>query len=105
MSYASAIQALADPTRRAIVERLRDTPQPVGQLAGHFPISRPAISQHLRVLSDAGLVEVKTDGTRRIYRLAPAGIGALRQYLDGLWGDALDAYATEARRHAKEDRP
>lgn len=105
MSYETAIQALADPTRRAIVERLREMPQPVGQLAGHFPISRPAISQHLRVLSDAGLVEVNTDGTRRIYRLAPAGIGALRQYLDRLWGDALDAYAAEAHRQSKGDRP
>ena len=103
MAYADAFQALADPTRRAIVEALRDDPQPVGRLARRFPVSRPAISQHLKVLSDAGLVEADARGTRRIYRLAPSGIGAMRAYLDQLWDDALAAYAAEAHRQAKGD--
>ena len=96
MSYENALIALSDPTRRAIVDVLRDTPQPVGVLATQFPISRPAISQHLKVLSDAGLVEAESRGTRRIYRLAPGGLDALRDYLDSLWDDALAAYAREA---------
>ena len=96
MAYEKALEALADPTRRAIVEVLRDAPQPVGLLADRFPISRPAVSQHLRVLSDAGLVDAEQHGTRRIYRLSPDGIGALRRYLDTLWDDALAAYAREA---------
>lgn len=97
MSYGEALVALSDPTRRAIVEALRDAPQPVGVLAGRFPVSRPAVSQHLKVLSDAGLVACDCAGTRRIYRLSPEGIGALRHYLDTLWDDALAAYAQEAR--------
>ncbi len=101
MSYENALQALSDPTRRAIVELLRDRPQPVGQLARAFPISRPAVSQHLRILSDAGLVSAEPKGTRRLYRLAPKGFGDLRTYLDTLWDDALTAYAAEARSRAK----
>ena len=101
MTYEYALNALSDPTRRAIVERLREAPQPVGRLADGFAISRPAISQHLKVLSDAGLVVVDVRGTRRIYRLAPQGFDDLRTYLDTLWDDALQAYATEARRRAK----
>jgi DNA-binding transcriptional ArsR family regulator len=101
MTYADAIQALADPTRRAIVEVLRDEPLPVGALAELFPISRPAISQHLRVLGDAGLVEATPQGTRRVYRLAPDGVAALRRYLDRLWDDALAAYAREAERQSR----
>ena len=103
MSYGEALVALSDPTRRAIVEALRDEPQPVGVLAGRFPISRPAISQHLRVLSDAGLVAADRAGTRRIYRLSPEGIGALRRYLDTLWDDALQAYAREAHALSEGD--
>ena len=102
MAYESALTALADPTRRAIVEVLRDAPQPVGNLAGRFPISRPAISQHLRVLSEAGLVEADAQGARRIYRLSPDGFGSLRRYLDTLWDDALAAYARAAQTHARE---
>jgi DNA-binding transcriptional ArsR family regulator len=103
MSYEAAILALSDPTRRAIVEALRDEPMPVGALARRLPVSRPAVSQHLRVLSDAGLVVAEPAGTRRVYRLAPEGIAALRRWLDRLWDDALLAYAAEARAKSKGD--
>lgn len=96
MTYQLALTALADPTRRAIIERLRAGPQAVSDLAQSFPISRPAISQHLKVLSDAGLLNVTQKGTRRIYRLAPEGVADLRRYLDQLWDDALAAFATRA---------
>ena len=105
MSYGAAILALADPTRRAIVEALREAPQPVGSLARRVPVSRPAVSQHLKVLSDAGIVTAEPRGTRRIYRLAPDGLDALRRYLDALWDDALAAYAREARKLSTEDLP
>jgi DNA-binding transcriptional ArsR family regulator len=84
--------ALGDPSRRAIVERLADGPRAVGQLADELPISRPAVSQHLRVLKDAGLVAERADGTRRIYRLNPAGVAALRDQLDTFWNRALAGY-------------
>jgi DNA-binding transcriptional ArsR family regulator len=103
MSYEAAILALSDPTRRAIVEALRDEPLPVGALARRLPVSRPAVSQHLRVLSDAGLVTAEPAGTRRVYRLAPEGLEALRRWLDRLWDDALVAYASEARKQSKSD--
>lgn len=100
----AAIEALADPTRRAIVEGLRRGPLPVGQLAAPLPVSRPAVSQHLKVLAAAGLVEVSPAGNRRIYRLSPRGVEGLRRYLDHLWDDALAAFAAEAHR-IKKDRP
>ncbi len=100
MSYETALTALSDPTRRAIVEALRLEPQAVGDLAGRVPVSRPAVSQHLRVLSDAGLVEARACGARRVYRLRPDGWAGLRTYLDGMWDDALAAYAAEARAQA-----
>ena len=84
--------ALGDPTRRAIVERLAERPRAVGELADELPISRPAVSQHLRVLKDAGLVAERADGTRRIYRLNPAGVAALRDQLDTFWNRALAGY-------------
>ncbi|WP_172296720.1 helix-turn-helix transcriptional regulator [Pseudoruegeria sp. HB172150] len=102
MSYESAIAALADPTRRSLIERLRDGPQPVGRLAQDLPISRPAVSQHLKVLSDAGLLLVEPSGTRRLYRLAPQGFEDLRRWLDSLWDDALGSFAARAREIAKE---
>jgi DNA-binding transcriptional ArsR family regulator len=105
MTYASAIDALADPTRRAIVERLRQGPCPVGTLAAHLPVSRPAVSQHLRVLSDAGLLHVTCQGTRRIYALNPAGMADLRAYLDDLWGDALAAFGRAAATLAAKEMP
>ena len=91
------LAALADPTRRAIVAQLRDGGQPVGALARELPVSRPAVSQHLRVLSDAGLLEVSRAGTRRIYTLSPGGVDAVRRYLDTLWNDAFTAFAAAAR--------
>lgn len=80
---------LGDPSRRAIFEVLARRPCSVQELADHLPISRPAVSQHLRVLRDGGLVVSTAEGTRRIYRLNPDGVGALRTWLDGVWGDAL----------------
>lgn len=77
--------------------RLRQGAQPVGTLAAGLPVSRPAVSQHLRVLSDAGLLEVHQSGTRRLYRLSPDGVAALRKYVDGLWDDALAGFLTAAK--------
>ena len=84
--------ALGDPTRRAIFERLAERPSAVGELARELPVSRPAVSQHLKVLKDAGLVLDRPEGARRIYQLDPDGIGALRAYLDQFWSKALAAY-------------
>ena len=84
--------ALGDPTRKAIFELLADHPRAVGELAGVLPVSRPAVSQHLRVLGDAGLVTARADGTRRIYRVEPDGLAALRADLERFWGKALAAY-------------
>ncbi|QQA44067.1 ArsR/SmtB family transcription factor [Pelagovum pacificum] len=96
------IEALADPTRRAIVEALRAGPQPVCVIAGGLPVSRPAVSQHLKVLTDAGLARVTPRGNRRYYELAPEGVDSLRRYLDQLWDDALAAFARAAHRKSKE---
>ena|SRR2546423_32140 len=90
-----AIAALADPTRRAIFERLRRGPQPVAALARGLPVSRPAVSQHLKVLKDAGLVSDRADGARRIYRVDPAGLGAIRAWLDQFWEDNLKSFEME----------
>ena len=100
MAYEQAIQALADPTRRAIFERLRSGPQPVGRLAAGLHVTRPAVSQHLRVLEGAGLVRARSEGTRRIYSVELHGLEELRRYLDRLWGDVLGAFAAEAGRGA-----
>jgi DNA-binding transcriptional ArsR family regulator len=88
--------ALADGTRRAIVSRLADGPQAVGQLAAGLPVSRSAVSQHLKVLKDAGLVSERAAGTRRLYRLNPAAVAALRDQLDTFWQRALASYADVA---------
>lgn len=97
MTYVStALTALADPTRRAIFEQLADGPRSVGAIARGLPVSRPAVSQHLKQLKEAGLVTDHADGTRRIYRIDPAGLGALRQWLDRFWDDALAAFKAEA---------
>ena len=93
--------ALADPTRRLVFERLRGRARPVGALAAGLPVSRPAVSQHLKVLKEAGLVREERDGTRRIYSIDPAGLGALRRWLDGFWDTALDAFAAEVAADAK----
>ena len=89
----TCLALLADPTRRAIVSALRNGPRPVGGIADGLPISRPAVSQHLRYLSDAGLVQVEPRGTRRLYRLDPDALAALHNYLDGLWGEVLSQFA------------
>src|SRR6202049_1732452 len=93
MAYRSnGFTALADPTRRAIFERLADHPSAVGELARELPVSRPAVSQHLKVLKDAGLVTDRRAGSRRIYQLNPDGVGALRAYLDRFWTRSLTAF-------------
>ena len=92
----AALQALADPTRRTIFERLSRNPSAVGDLAAGLPVTRPAVSQHLRVLKEAGLVTETAQGTRRIYRIDPRGIGAMRDWLDAHWVSALDAFKTFA---------
>jgi DNA-binding transcriptional ArsR family regulator len=98
MAYGAALEALADPTRRLVFERLRGRPSAVGRLADGLPVSRPAVSQHLKVLKGAGLVREEQDGTRRIYRIDPNGLGALRAWLDQFWDTALDAFKAEAER-------
>ena len=101
---ADAWAALGDPTRRAIFERLADRPRAVGELAGELPVSRPAVSQHLKVLKDAGLVIDRHAGTRRIYQVRPEGVGALRAELDRFWNQALTAYKA-AVEQPTEDSP
>lgn len=98
-----ALLALGDPTRLAILERLVDRPHAVVELAREFPISRPAVSQHLRVLKDAGLVTDEADGNRRIYRADPVALGALRDQLDRFWARALDAYKVAVEQPDEED--
>ena len=93
---ARAFAALADPTRREVFERVAARPRAVGELAADLPVSRPAVSQHLKVLSDAGLVTVDADGTRRIYRLDPQGLAGLRDYLDGFWRRSLASFKRAA---------
>jgi DNA-binding transcriptional ArsR family regulator len=90
------LEALGDPTRRAIFERLGQRPHAVGELARELPVSRPAVSQHLRVLKEAGLVTDHPAGTRRIYQLDPDGVAGLRDYLDGFWNRSLAAFKRAA---------
>src|SRR5689334_19988442 len=101
MAYGSALTALADPTRRAVFERLKRGPSAVGELAEGLPVSRPAVSQHLKVLKEAGLVREQQDGTRRIYSIDPEGLGQLRKWLDQFWDVALTSFKAEAE---KKDR-
>lgn len=89
-----ALEALGDPTRRAIFERLVGQPRSVRELADALPVSRPAVSQHLRVLKQSGLVLDRPEGTRRVYRVDPAGVAAMREYLDHVWETALAAFTT-----------
>jgi DNA-binding transcriptional ArsR family regulator len=91
-----ALGYLADPTRRRVLELLAREPTTVGQLAKYLPISRPAVSQHLRVLRDAGLVSTRAAGTRVVYQVNPEGVAAIRAYLDTVWRDALDAFQRAA---------
>jgi DNA-binding transcriptional ArsR family regulator len=92
------VAALGDATRRAIFESLARGPKSVGQLAAELPVSRPAVSQHLRVLKDAGLVTDRADGTRRIYQIRAHGVQAIHAYLDQMWSQAMAAFQTEAER-------
>lgn len=91
--FVDRLGALGDPTRRTIFERLAIRPMAVGELARELPVSRPAVSQHLKVLKDVGLVTDQADGTRRLYRIDPAGMNELRAYLDRLWESALASFA------------
>jgi len=102
MAYASAMDALGDPTRRRIFELLQKGPRAVGELAGELPVSRPAVSQHLRVLKEAGLVTERREGTRRIYRLDPDGLGELRTYFDRFWTTALGSFEAAVERKGEE---
>jgi DNA-binding transcriptional ArsR family regulator len=95
MTYVTALQCLSDPTRRRVFEKLRSGPQSVGVLAHGLPVSRPAVSQHLKVLKDAGLVGDRSEGTRRVYYIDPEGLGELRRWLDGFWSDALESFKNE----------
>jgi DNA-binding transcriptional ArsR family regulator len=92
------LDALGDPTRRSIFESLRSGPHSVGELAEGLPVSRPAVSQHLRVLKEAGLVSVVKDGTRRVYRIEPDGVARVRDYFDGFWSEALERFREAARK-------
>src|SRR6187455_1062271 len=94
--------ALGDPTRRAVFELLADGPRAVGELAGRLPVTRPAVSQHLKVLKEAGLVIDRPDGTRRLYELNPDGIGAVRAYFDRFWNQALISFKQRVEQHQEE---
>jgi DNA-binding transcriptional ArsR family regulator len=95
MSYGTALQCLSDPTRRRIFERLRSGPSSVGVLADGLPVSRPAVSQHLKMLKNAGLVKDRSEGARRVYYIDPDGLGELRRWLDQFWDGALEAFKDE----------
>jgi DNA-binding transcriptional ArsR family regulator len=101
MAYGNALAALADPTRRKVFERLKSGPKSVGKIAATLPVSRPAVSQHLKVLKEAGLVQEEADGARRIYHIDPKGLGALRGWLDQFWDTALDAFRAEVEKDSK----
>ncbi len=103
MAYAEVLTALADPTRRHILEALRKQPKTVGELAEGQPVSRPAVSQHLKVLEGANLVRVEPRGNRRIYSVRRDGLEALRRYLETFWSDILDAYSAEIARRMKDE--
>ncbi len=104
MAYDNTILALADPTRRTVFERLRAGPQTVGVLAADLPVSRPAISQHLKVLKEAGLVSSLADGARRRYRIDPRGLEALKVWLETLWQETQIQHAAEVARQLEERR-
>ena len=96
MTYEKSLHALADPTRRSIFEGLRNGPRAVGDIARDLPVSRPAVSQHLKVLKAARLVRERRLGTRHLYSIDPTGIDALKDYLDHMWTDALEAFKQAA---------
>lgn len=104
MAYQEALSALADPTRRRIFERLRTGPRAVGKLAAGLPVSRPAVSQHLKVLKEAGLVQENRDGARRVYEIDPKGLGQLRAWLDQFWDEALEAFRAEVESEPRREK-
>jgi DNA-binding transcriptional ArsR family regulator len=104
MAYGNALTVLADPTRRKVFERLRAGPRAVNVLAAGLPVSRPAVSQHLKALKQAGLVEERSQGVRRIYSLRREGLSELREWLDSFWGDALEAFRLEAEKSHRARR-
>jgi DNA-binding transcriptional ArsR family regulator len=102
MAYANrVVSALADPTRMSVLEKLRDGPRSVGEIANDMPVSRPAVSQHLKVLKEAGLVNDRSVGTRRIYYIDPKGLGAMRAWLDQFWSAALDGFKAAVEAEAE----
>jgi DNA-binding transcriptional ArsR family regulator len=98
MTYADALVALADPTRRRVFDELRTGPKPVGVIAAKLPVSRPAVSQHLKMLREARLVTERREGTRRVYFIDPHGLGELRAWLDRFWDQSLAAFQAEVER-------
>lgn len=103
IAYGDVFTALADPTRRNIFESLRGGPRSVGELAADQPVSRPAVSQHLKVLERASLVRVEPRGNRRLYSVRRDGLDALRRYLESFWSDVLDEYSAEIARRMKDN--
>jgi DNA-binding transcriptional ArsR family regulator len=103
MAYDTALTALADPTRRRVFERLKSGPRSVGAIARGMTVSRPAVSQHLKVLKMAGLVTDRPEGTRRVYYIDPHGLGALRAWLDQFWDQALAAFQAEVETSSRRD--
>lgn len=103
MTNARAFAALADPTRREVFERLAAGPRAVGELAEGLPVSRPAVSQHLKVLKEAGLVVDRAEGARRVYQIDPQGLGQIRAWLDRFWDAALEAFKAEAEKPHEMD--
>jgi DNA-binding transcriptional ArsR family regulator len=98
VAYSNALAVLADPTRRQVFETLRAGPRAVNAIAADLPVSRPAVSQHLKVLKGAGLVEERSEGARRIYTLRVEGLMELRDWLDSFWGEALEAFKAEVEK-------
>jgi DNA-binding transcriptional ArsR family regulator len=104
MTYGKALAALADPTRRRVFERLRRGPKSVGALARGMPVSRPAVSQHLKVLREAGLVDERAEGARHVYFIDPHGLAAVRRWLDQFWDEALAAFQMEVERETNGEK-
>jgi DNA-binding transcriptional ArsR family regulator len=102
-NHAAVLTALADPTRRAILERLARSPGAVGELAREMPVSRPAVSQHLKVLKSAGLVTDRAAGTRRVYSVDSAGVAAIREYFEQFWQQSLASFRTAASKPIQEE--
>jgi DNA-binding transcriptional ArsR family regulator len=100
----AALKAIAEPRRRAILRLVRDEELSAGEIASHFEVTRPAVSQHLTVLKEAGLVDERRNGTRRLYRARPEGLAELKSFLDEFWADRLEALKIEAEREEKRKR-